>query len=65
MILGYVTHQLQSPALVRLIREISLIIQEIRIILALRLKRTEQIAVGLIAQAVAPREFLVAHTHIS
>ena len=65
VVVRYVAHELDVPTLVGRIRKISLVVDERRLILALGVHRTQQILRRLVAQAVAPRELLVAHAHES
>ena len=58
-----ITYQVQRPALVGLVGDIGLVVQEVRTVFAFGFQRTKQIAVGLVAQTVTHREFLVAVAH--
>ena len=62
VVLGDVADEVDGPALVGTERDVGLIVEEIGAVFSFRLQRPQEIAVGLIAQAVAHGKFLVAIT---
>ena len=65
MIVGNVSDKVDAPFRVGLIAQIGLVVNKRRLVFAFGLKRTEQIAVGLVAQTVEPRQFLRAQSDVT
>ena len=65
VIVGNVSDKVDAPFRVGLITQIGLVVNKRRLVFAFGLKRTEQIAVGLVAQTVEPRQFLRAQSDVT
>ena len=64
MAFRHISHQLYFPPAVGLVRQVSLVVKEVGTVFSLGLKRAEQVSVGLVPQAVAPRKLLRTEANI-
>ena len=61
---GDVAKHLYRPPLVGLPREVSLIVEEVGVVFTLGIHGTQQVPVGLVAQAIAPSHLFVGHAYV-
>ena len=64
VVVGDVAYQVHLPQLRRLVVQISLVVEKVGPVFPVLLQAPQQIAVGLVAQAVEPREPFCGHPHV-